>query len=138
MQVEVPRLPPEQLAAAPAASSQSGDEPAREPSERVRDRVEAARERQQSRAGKPNAALGAPEIERDCQLDDSGRALLVQALQRLALSARAYHRILKVARTIADLADRDAVGTAQLSEAVGYRRLDRGVSATPNSTGRTS
>lgn len=117
MQVEVPRLPPEQLATTPTGSG--------EPSEQVRPRVEAARARQHARAGKPNAALVAPEIERDCQLDDAGRALLTQVLQRLALSARAYHRILKVARTIADLADQDAVGTAHLSEAVGYRRLDR-------------
>ncbi|MGB5733469.1 MAG: ATP-dependent protease, partial [Thiohalocapsa sp.] len=89
-----------------------------------------ARARQQARAGKPNAALGPSELERDCQLDAASRALLTQVLQRLALSARAYHRILKVARTIADLADSAAVETAHLSEAVGYRRLDRGLPAT--------
>jgi len=117
LQVEVPRLAPERLA---AAADHAG-----EPSVCVRDRVAAARARQQTRANKPNAALGVPEIERDCLLDDAGRALLTQALQRLALSARAYHRILKVARTIADLADSDTLDTQHLSEAVGYRRLDR-------------
>ena len=122
MQVEVPRLPAERLAAAPTTGG--------EPSASVRARVETARARQQARAGKPNAALGPSELERDCQLDAASRALLTQVLQRLALSARAYHRILKVARTIADLADSAAVETAHLSEAVGYRRLDRGLPAT--------
>ena len=119
MQIEVPRLPAERLAAAPTTAA--------EPSADVRARVEGARARQQARAAKPNAALGPRELERDCRLDDTSRALLTQVLQRLSLSARAYHRILKVARTIADLAGSDAVSTAHLSEAVGYRRLDRGL-----------
>jgi magnesium chelatase family protein len=67
------------------------------------------------------------EIERDCALDAAGRRLIEQALTRLALSARAYHRILKVARTIADLAGAERIDTTHLSEAIGYRRLDRGV-----------
>ncbi len=119
MQVEVPRLPAERLAAAPTTAAEASAD--------VRARVESARARQQARAAKPNAALGPRELERDCKLDETGRALLTQVLQRLALSARAYHRILKVARTIADLAGSDAVATAHLSEAVGYRRLDRGL-----------
>ena len=119
MQVEVPRLPVERLAAAPTTNAEASAD--------VRARVENARTRQQARAAKPNATLGPRELERDCKLDETGRALLTQALQRLALSARAYHRILKVARTIADLADSDRVATAHLSEAVGYRRLDRGL-----------
>jgi len=119
MQIEVPRLPAERLAVAPTTAA--------EPSADVRARVEGARARQQARAAKPNAALGPRELERDCRLDDTSRALLTQVLQRLSLSARAYHRILKVGRTIADLAGSDAVSTAHLSEAVGYRRLDRGL-----------
>jgi magnesium chelatase family protein len=117
MQVEVPRLPAERIAAASGGPGES--------SARVRERVEAARARQRARAGKQNASLDSREIERDCRLDDAGRALLTRALERLALSARSYHRILKVARTIADLAGDDAVGIEHLSEAVGYRRLDR-------------
>ena len=70
----------------------------------ARARIAAARERQQARAGKPNSALRPREIDRDCALDEDGRRLMAQALTRLGLSARAYHRILKVARTIADLA----------------------------------
>jgi len=118
LQIEVPRLPPERL---------STDTPHdAETSAAVRRRVEQARSRAEARAGKPNAALGPAEIERDCRLDEVGRALLTQALQRLALSARAYHRILKAARTIADLAGSDPITPAHLSEAIGYRRLDRG------------
>jgi magnesium chelatase family protein len=135
MQIEVPRLPAERLTAGPSGAGESIGEA----SSAVRARVEAARARQEARAAKPNAALGPPEIERDCKLDTAGRTLLTQVLQRLGLSARAYHRILKVARTIADLADSDAVATTHLSEAVGYRRLDRGLPTTASlpSTGRS-
>ncbi|MGB5833864.1 MAG: YifB family Mg chelatase-like AAA ATPase, partial [Thiohalocapsa sp.] len=130
MHVEVPRLPAARLA---AVQTDAG-----EPSVTVRGRVEAARARQQIRAGKPNAALGASQIERDSLLDEAGRALLTQVLQRLSLSARAYHRILKVARTIADLAESEAVSTAHLSEAVGYRRLDRAMPASSSGGGSTA
>ncbi|MCU0834913.1 MAG: YifB family Mg chelatase-like AAA ATPase [Chromatiaceae bacterium] len=116
LHVEVPRLPPEQLSA-PA--------PLAEPSAAVRARVVAARELAMGRAGKPNRDLGPRELDRFCTLDEGARRLLNQALQRLGLSARAYHRVLKVARTIADLAGVDRIGTAHLSEAIGYRRLDR-------------
>ena len=60
-----------------------------------------------------------------CAPDAAGAALLAQAMARLSLSARAYHRILKVARTIADLADSPAIGAPHVAEAVGYRRFDR-------------
>jgi magnesium chelatase family protein len=120
MQVEVPRLPPDRLNAAAGG----------ETSATVRARVEAARALQHARAGKPNSALVSREIERDCQLDASGRALLSQAMTRLSLSARAYHRILKLARTIADLDGSDVVTTAHIGEAIGYRRLDRGTAPT--------
>ena len=88
----------------------------------VRERVIAARERQQQRAGKPNAVLSNREAQRDCELTTSDRGLLERALDRPGLSARAYHRILRVARTIADLADSERIGTAHLSEAIQYRR----------------
>ena len=117
LHVEVPRLPPEELGGAPAADAQT--------SAAVRARVEAARERQLSRAGKPNQALTPREIDRTCALDDACRRLLAQALTRLGLSARAYHRVLKVARTVADLAGSERIDARHLGEAIGYRRLDR-------------
>jgi magnesium chelatase family protein len=87
--------------------------------------VEEARKRQLDRAGKPNQALSPSELERTSPLDEPVRRLMSQALQRLGLSARAYHRVLKVALTIADLAGSDRIETRHLSEAIGYRRLDR-------------
>ena len=81
-----------------------------------------ARARQLKRAGKPNAALGNREVLRDCALTTCDRNLLERALDKLGLSARAYHRILRVARTIADLDDGDAIASAHLSEAIQYRR----------------
>ena len=91
----------------------------------VRAQVTAARERQVARQRKPNARLGPREIEAHCAPDASGAALLAQAMARLSLSARAYHRILKVARTIADLAECDGIGAPHVAEAVAYRRFDR-------------
>lgn len=123
MHVEVPRLEVSELTM-PAR----GEE---EDSRSVRARVTAARERQQARSGCPNSALGPREIERHCALDSAGQRLMEQALTRLALSARAYHRILKVARTIADLAGEERIATAHLGEAIGYRRLDRGAGGEP-------
>jgi len=84
-----------------------------------------ARARQMARQGTPNARLATREIELHCSPDNAGAALLAQAMARLSLSARAYHRILKVARSIADLADDDAIGAVHIAEAVGYRRFDR-------------
>ncbi|MGE5320581.1 MAG: ATP-binding protein, partial [Hyphomicrobiaceae bacterium] len=93
-----------------------------EPSAAIRNRVQAARERQMQRQGKPNAALGTQEVERFCRLDAAGETLLKQAITRLNLSARAYHRVLKLARSVADLAGSDAISTAHLAEAIQYRR----------------
>jgi magnesium chelatase family protein len=78
-----------------------------------------------ARTGRPNAALTTAEVNRHCTLDAAGRSLLEQAMQRLGLSARAYHRVLKVARTIADLAGAPSITAAHLGEAIAYRRLDR-------------
>ena len=78
-----------------------------------------------SRQGKPNARLGPREIEAHCMPGAAGAALLAQAMARLSLSARAYHRILKVARTIADLAGSDGIAAPHVAEAVAYRRFDR-------------
>jgi len=92
----------------------------------VKARVEHARERQQQRSGKANFRLSAKEIEQVCVLDDAQRSLLELAMRRLDLSARAAHRILKVARTIADLQAVEHIGAEHLSEAIQYRCLDRG------------
>ncbi len=117
LHVEVPRLAPGQLGAT--------EDVAGEGSAEVRERVAAARGRSVVRAGKPNSFLTTAEVNRHCRPDESGRHLLEQAMQRLGLSARAYHRVLKVARTIADLAGVEVITAAHLGEAVGYRRLDR-------------
>ena len=80
--------------------------------------------------GHLNAALNNKQIEETCRLDEDGRRLLEQAIDRLGLSARAYHRVLKVARTIADLAEEENIRSSHLAEAVQYRCLDRsGVTA---------
>ena len=92
-----------------------------ESSATVRSRVSAARERALGRQHKPNAELGSREIDDHCAPDDKGATLLKQAIARLGLSARAYHRILRVARTIADLDDSDRVRKPHLAEAVAYR-----------------
>ncbi|EXJ17222.1 YifB family Mg chelatase-like AAA ATPase [Imhoffiella purpurea] len=120
MHVEVPRLEISHLTGPTPKETES--------TAVVRHRVVVARERQIARTGKPNALMTPPEIERHCALDAAGQRLMEQALTRLALSARAYHRILKVARTIADLQDAPAISPTHLGEAIGYRRLDRGAS----------
>jgi len=91
----------------------------------LRKAVAAARREQMTRQGKSNARLAPPEIESYCRPDAAGTTLLTQAMARLSLSARAYHRILKVARTIADLAGASAIAAPHVAEAIAYRRLDR-------------
>ena len=93
-----------------------------ETSKDVKKRVVAARQRQLNRIGKANNMLQPKEIEKSCELTESDYQLLDRAIEQFGLSARAYHRILKVARTIADLANSEMIGTAHLSEAIGYRR----------------
>ncbi len=100
------------------------EHPPGEPSARVRERVAAARSRQLNRGGL-NAALDVAEVRAHCGLDEKGRKLLETACERLNLSARAHQRILKVARTIADLDGAAEIGNAHLAEAIGYRQLDR-------------
>ena len=120
LHVEVPRLPPTEL---------RPDAPDGECTADVRGRVVQARALQHGRGGKPNALLSQAETMASCRLSNPDHALLERAVDTLQLSARSLHRILRVARTIADLADQPQILTAHLTEAIGYRRIDRGVGA---------
>lgn len=110
--IEVPAISQQDLAT-PAAG---------EASAQVRERVAAARARQLERQGMENARLGSRELDQVAQLDARGQALMATAMQKLDLSARAYHRILRVARSIADLAASPALQSSHLAEAIQYRR----------------
>jgi magnesium chelatase family protein len=103
--------------------------PTGESSSAMRGRVLAARERQHERLGGAgvfsNAQMSPRQIRRFCRLNEECERLLEQAMERQGLSARAYDRILKVSRTIADLEGSDEIGTAHVAEAVSYRSLDR-------------
>jgi magnesium chelatase family protein len=100
-----------------------------EPSTTIRARVNHARQRQLERFRETsfycNAQMGARELHQHCQVDAAGERLLELAINRLGLSARAYTRILKVARTIADLDEGGPIEAHHLSEAIQYRSLDR-------------
>ena len=106
-----------------------GEAPAGEPSAEIRARVVAARARQRGRFGAEgifsNAQMSPCHIRRFCRVDGECERMLEQAMTRQGLSARAYDRILKVSRTIADLEGSDDIGPAHVAEAVGYRSLDR-------------
>ncbi|MGI9152790.1 MAG: YifB family Mg chelatase-like AAA ATPase [Rubrivivax sp.] len=110
--VEVAALPAQQLLAhAPG-----------EPSAQVRSRVVAARQRQQERQGGPNGTQDAARLAEQSPLDAAARSFLLKAAERLGWSGRAVHRVLKVARTIADLAGTDVISVTHVAEAVQYRR----------------
>jgi magnesium chelatase family protein len=111
--VQVDRLTADQLTVAPDA----------EPTERVRARVLAARSVQQLRQGAENGRLGSAEVATHCQVGPAARRTLMTAVDRLGLSARGFHRALRVARTIADLAGSDLVGDDHVREALSLRHL---------------
>lgn len=94
-----------------------------EKSRAIQLRVSQAFTRQLQRQGKPNTLLSSNEIDLHCPLAVSAIPLIQQAMQKLHLSARAYHRILKLARTIADLAEQDELSTQHIAEAIQYRRM---------------
>jgi magnesium chelatase family protein len=101
-----------------------------ESSEQIRERVISARQRQIERFRNhkeiySNAMMTPEMVKQICIIEDSGKMLLRKAMERLGLSARAYDRILKVSRTIADLADSDDIKVEHLAEAIQYRSLDR-------------
>ena len=119
IQIEVPAVKFKELA----------DRAAGEPSAAIRGRVERARRLQLERfAGRSvfcNAQMTSRDLRRHCALDTKSEQLLEQAMTRLGLSARAYARILKVARTIADLDAQPSIATSHVAEAIQYRSLDR-------------
>lgn len=117
IQIEVPAISTRELL------SDTGDA---ETSAQVRERVTRAWRRQMDRQGCSNAHLANGSLEQHARLSGSNRELLASAIERLGLSARAYHRILRVARSIADLQDSGDIDQPHLGEAIGYRRLDRG------------
>lgn len=112
MQVQVAALPQDELMRQADGESSAV----------VADRVACAWERQLRRQGKGNHALSAAEIDEHCRADARAEELLRAAMTRLQWSARAYHRVLKLARTIADLAEADGIGPQHVAEAVQYRR----------------
>ncbi len=114
LKIEVPALALEEFKLSDAGESSAC----------VRARVEAVRRVQRSRQGCANALLGVRETEQHCTPDAEGDALLRMAITRLSLSVRAYHRILRVARTIADLDFSESVSGTHVAEAIQYRRLD--------------
>ena len=115
LQIEVPRQDPRELAGlAPGEASAT-----------VRARVVQARERALARQGCINARLSGALLDRHCRLSAADRGFLDQAIARLRLSTRAHHRILRVARTIADLAAEEAIDRAHLAEALGLRAFEK-------------
>jgi magnesium chelatase family protein len=115
MHLEVPAVPQEDLLQQSAGES----------SGKVRARVEAAHKLQIDRQGKANSKLATREIEEQCVPEPAAADLLRQAIAKLNLSARAYHHVLKLARTIADLARSRGISAAHVAEAIQYRKLDR-------------
>lgn len=115
LQIEVPAISPDELVKAGNG----------EPSALIQARVERATARQLARQGKPNAKLDVKDIDIHCAPDAAGETLLRTAIARMGLSARAYHRVLKVARTIADLAGAEKISAGQIAEAIQYRRMDK-------------
>jgi magnesium chelatase family protein len=115
LHIEVPAVPEKDL----------GSRQSSEASGVIRERVATARARQIARQGKPNAQLSVKEIGQHCVAEPDADQLVRKAIGGLGLSARAYHRILRVARTVADLTGEDGISTTHVAEAVQYRRYER-------------
>ena len=120
LSIMVPLLPKGLL-----ASSQSGEENKGETTAQIKQRVLKARERQIQRQAKLNHHLSTKEISDYCQLSEQDALFLEEAINKMGLSIRAWHSLLKVARSIADLADSDSVERQHLLESLNYRAMDR-------------
>ena len=124
LHVEVPALNIEEISGETTRSEKTSD---------IRLRVIRARARQRERLSPhglfENGQMGVRHVRAFCPLESDARLILRTAIQKMGLSARAYDRILRVSRTIADLDESDKIGTAHVAEAVGYRLLDRAVQA---------
>jgi magnesium chelatase family protein len=119
--VEVPRLAPHELRAVRESAATNDAVYIEQNLVRIR----ACRQLQRQRCGKLNSDMSAHEIDSCCVLDDKSEQFLEFAVQKLQLSARAHHRLLKIARTIADLAGRESIVQQDLAEAIAYRRVER-------------
>jgi len=117
MHIEVPRIA--------SSTLRKGSEGGEESSETISQRVQTSQARSIQRQGSTNNILSTSQIKQYCTLSDDDHALLEHAIEKLGLSHRAYHRILKVARTIADMAGEKNIRQAHLTEALSYRRLDK-------------
>lgn len=119
LHIEVPAVPFQELSGNADGTSSAA----------MRDQVNQARSMQRQRFGKDSSRLNShmtsKQIRRFCSLDDEGKSLLKSAMEELGLSARAHDRILRMARTIADLEAGADIKPAHVSEAIGYRSLDR-------------
>ena len=114
----------------PLKHRELGGEPSGESSAVIRERVQRARQIQQERFRRSkaycNAQMSTRQIRKHCQVEGEAKSLLELAMERLGLSARAYDRILKVARTVADLEGAEGIQASHIAEAIQYRSLDRG------------
>ena len=120
IQIEVPSIPYKELS----------DEKKGESSQAIRERVVAARKIQERRFRDfphlhANADMGSREIRKFCRLDEASKTLMKNAIEKLGLSARAYDRILKVSRTIADMEESENIKPHHLAEAINFRSLDK-------------
>ena len=119
LHIEVPAVPFQELSAQADGTSSAG----------MREQVNRARRVQRERLGadshRVNAQMSSRQLRKYCALDEAGKALLKQAMEDLGLSARAHDRILRVARTIADLEGSADIQQGHVTEAIGYRSLDR-------------
>ena len=114
----------------PSKEALRADGPSGETSRVVAERVAAARQRQVARQGSSNARMPSDMLQKYCRLDDASLALLENAMDRFNLSARAYQRVLRVARTVADLAAAEKIAAPYVAEALALRQLDRRAIAT--------